>query len=1010
LGDERIPSRWDIWAELQQEQGPEDLIGLTPDTPVLYELDDDLIEGLFFYKPLLPCQYDPQPFCCSEVDVVVLGTQGNDVLADAFNPQGQCVFAFQGIDIIATGTGADSVYMASGDDEAVTGGGADRVLAGNGVDLVWAGAQDDQLYGGPQTDYLIGQSGDDVIVGHDGNDLLLGGSDDDKIYPGSGNDLVGAGPGDDVVFVLDPCEISGLEILVGGPGYDVLVLPVSPEEAMALGLVAIGFEEVVVDASYAEFSSCADEGNPLDPDPDFPPSEDPPPDPGDDPEVYRPEEGCEPPLQPLDVQDGPDGEPQIFALNETTPDDVPQGSCVGELRYCAQVNGQYIEVNQRPYLSPQFEIPLQAIDPKCAGGPGYNPCPILSDGQPALACEPVEAVDQCITVEICPDEGDWADANDPNIDLDFDLPPDQHQLPDSLLPGPVIPAVLPGQPVVFDPCAWKTLAEPVFRACLAPAEDLPDDVADTLLGPGTACTIGPQCASCNCQAEVCSASPPPGVNFDQTKGSDKWNVQVKAGLKELDAWANRSFYPSQNFGVRTKLDFGLNATAFGIKVFPGGAVDVTLDSAVDACAFTERLKVEVNGNAFLLDGIHESNIGGAVDSESEFTAIDVGVASVSCANALKDLKDAEYEVNAAFHDAFIAMAHWNQGGAGPNFNKNIAQDYIDAYEQEADEYLDALAEFVDIQRSAIQHQLRTSGTTGSFRLQGNQKKGKTPVGPFKPAVEYGWVADMKFKPQAENNLVFGDSIEECAQECEDDAECDVGACEDGICAAPEDLGVGCMSLRSRVTLSPDTAALGAYAYIYAGLSLGGHAGVRGGIEGRVNILEIQSPMEVEIEMRQQMTPNDPDLPGVDPNWIDGFTVPGSVAFVDGFVRVGANAELSMMSGGLDLFLRAWLGNFKSEWRKTLTDWGGKVVKTWQLADQNTNMPLSGQTAMGAQDGVPNMVSLWRWVLVNNPGNTPHAAIDASIQTQIGAGRSHWLENLGEPWVIGPGERCFDGVP
>src|SRR5690606_31879468 len=53
--------------------------------------------------------------------------------------------------------------------------------------------------------------------------------------------------GNDTVVVYDVCELATNEVLAGGTGNDTLVVPVSLDEVTAAGVVATGFEQVVVE-------------------------------------------------------------------------------------------------------------------------------------------------------------------------------------------------------------------------------------------------------------------------------------------------------------------------------------------------------------------------------------------------------------------------------------------------------------------------------------------------------------------------------------------------------------------------------------------------------------------------------------------------------------------------------------------------------------------------------------------------------------------------------------------
>ncbi len=117
------------------------------------------------------------------------------------------------VEIVYGGGGADTL----------TGSSQSNVLDGGaGGDVVNGGGDDDTLYGGfdAGADTLRGGAGNDLLFSGDGPDVLDGGPGEDEFRSDLGNDTVLGGAGNDSVYEHDVS--SGADVLVGGPGTDIL--------------------------------------------------------------------------------------------------------------------------------------------------------------------------------------------------------------------------------------------------------------------------------------------------------------------------------------------------------------------------------------------------------------------------------------------------------------------------------------------------------------------------------------------------------------------------------------------------------------------------------------------------------------------------------------------------------------------------------------------------------------------------------------------------------------------
>jgi hypothetical protein len=126
---------------------------------------------------------DTNPANSTQVDLVVMGTAGNDVIAFIQMKHGVRVIMNRKIMGTFVPTGRLVAYG----------------LGGN--DLIWnfnvhrtcyfvGGDGNDKLIGGKNNDYLLGGDGNDSLYGGDGRDILLGGAGADLLVGGNGEDIL----------------------------------------------------------------------------------------------------------------------------------------------------------------------------------------------------------------------------------------------------------------------------------------------------------------------------------------------------------------------------------------------------------------------------------------------------------------------------------------------------------------------------------------------------------------------------------------------------------------------------------------------------------------------------------------------------------------------------------------------------------------------------------------------------------------------------------------------------
>jgi hypothetical protein len=197
---------------------------------------------------------DTAAACCKPGQQVITGNNWPNVYTLPF-PQSYCVFGKGGIDTIVTGLGADLLSGGNDNDVLTTGSANDVCVGGDGSDVITLPVGSGEAYGGNGND-VIEVTGAGVIFGNAGNDEITGVLGSHQIYPGPGRDVVVAGPGDDAVHVYDACELQALEVLDGGLGFDTLYTPIPVSAMVAMGVVVIGFEQIIVTTADRHLSEC----------------------------------------------------------------------------------------------------------------------------------------------------------------------------------------------------------------------------------------------------------------------------------------------------------------------------------------------------------------------------------------------------------------------------------------------------------------------------------------------------------------------------------------------------------------------------------------------------------------------------------------------------------------------------------------------------------------------------------------------------------------------------------
>jgi Ca2+-binding RTX toxin-like protein len=153
----------------------------------------------------------------SETDELLIGTDGDDILAAGSG--NDSIEGGDGNDRLIGRAGSDSLSGEDGNDRLIAGSGDDVLNGGNGDDTLWDSEGADRHFGGLGQDILVGRAGNDTLFGEDGFDRIYGGVGDDELSGGGGIDLVYGGADDDVISGGD-----GFDKLTGGDGADIFLI------------------------------------------------------------------------------------------------------------------------------------------------------------------------------------------------------------------------------------------------------------------------------------------------------------------------------------------------------------------------------------------------------------------------------------------------------------------------------------------------------------------------------------------------------------------------------------------------------------------------------------------------------------------------------------------------------------------------------------------------------------------------------------------------------------------
>jgi Ca2+-binding RTX toxin-like protein len=156
------------------------------------------------------------------------GKQFNEglVAVDPLGPNGeQVVFRDNPLTV-----GADTNYIRySGAEHIVLGGtdGVDILISSEGDDTVWGDGGNDRIDGGDGNDQLRGGTGDDIITDTGGDDNIQGGDGNDVLHGGNGVNLIIGGFGSDFIVTGEDASEA-----IGGQGNDFILGSKANEQDM----------------------------------------------------------------------------------------------------------------------------------------------------------------------------------------------------------------------------------------------------------------------------------------------------------------------------------------------------------------------------------------------------------------------------------------------------------------------------------------------------------------------------------------------------------------------------------------------------------------------------------------------------------------------------------------------------------------------------------------------------------------------------------------------------------
>ena len=167
-------------------------------------------------------------FVCAGQQATIIGTVYDDTYTGTDDPE--VIYDPFGADTYNGAGGDDRICSGTDNDTVIGGPGADIIGAGPGLDVLIGGNEAAGVCDGSNPDLsddiLAGGSGNDTVYGCEGNDEIITSSGADTIHGGAGNDFINAQSGDDTLNGNDGDDTllgrAGNDTCDGGAGNDTL--------------------------------------------------------------------------------------------------------------------------------------------------------------------------------------------------------------------------------------------------------------------------------------------------------------------------------------------------------------------------------------------------------------------------------------------------------------------------------------------------------------------------------------------------------------------------------------------------------------------------------------------------------------------------------------------------------------------------------------------------------------------------------------------------------------------
>ncbi|MEN0065919.1 MAG: hypothetical protein AAGA48_27510 [Myxococcota bacterium] len=375
-----------------------------------------------------------------------------------------------------------------------------------------------------------------------------------------------------------------------------------------------------------------------------------------------------------------------------------------------------------------------------------NPAPLNAEGERG-GCASLEALpaSECEQVNVCPNPNDVPVADEGDDPPEFtELEPLEPVEPDT---PPGVITLVDNATRVLPPCYWDLAQDyadsspqmPHLVPTYGDAADEPDLVIvsgddgtpTNFVGApdGTPCSFDINCRSDRCglpdnfateteclpktrlsKTVKTDADPVVGeVNdkyFRESKGNDRWRVDVHGGLYEADVHAQGVFYPSVAWDINAGAEIRIDVVAGGNQLDDVVAFDAQVSNGHCGWAYGHEAKIldffedDFDGFEIGVDGLFDVAVGALGNSSGGTSNAD----AVACEQAFQAVRARERDANEALWDTLVAAALWRTFGETDAVGSAAeGQGYLDDYNDAVDDYVQARDTFEARQVDATTH-------------------------------------------------------------------------------------------------------------------------------------------------------------------------------------------------------------------------------------------------------------------------------------------------------------------